>query len=66
VSVADGVQRRDHRRGELARFLQHRVDVVFGEIAIEAFLERLAEAGRMLEREGDVGNRCAVGHIFDS
>ena len=35
---------------------------ILGEIAIDAFRERGAETGGMLEREGDVGDGGAVGH----
>ena len=48
--------------GELARLLQHRVDHVLGKIAVKPLVERLLQPGRMLEREGDVGDRRAVGH----
>ena len=52
--------------GELAGLLQHGIDHVFGEIAVKSVVERALQARRMLEREGDVGDRRAVGHIFVS
>ena len=60
VLVADGVERRDHVGREPAGFFQHGIDIVGGEIA--ALRERPRKPGAVLEREGDVGDRRAVGH----
>jgi len=61
--VAHGVERRDHGGGEFAGFFQHRVNDVLGKIAVKPLVHRLLQPGRVLERERDVGNRRAVGHI---
>ena len=62
MDVADAVERCDHIGGELARLLEHGVDEVLRQIAVEPLLERALEACRMLEREGDVADRRLVGH----
>ena len=49
-----------HVGREAAGFLQHGVDVVGGELA--ALRQRARKARAVLQREGDVGDRCAVGH----
>ena len=56
------IERRDHVGGERAGFLQHGIDGRFVEIAIKAFGQRGFEAGGVLEGEGDIGDRRAVGH----
>jgi hypothetical protein len=63
VLVTDGVERRDDVGGIFAGLLQHGVDHILGEIAVKSVFERARKARRMLEREGDIGNRRAVGHI---
>src|SRR5262249_15691574 len=55
VAVADGVEGAENVGRELAGLLEHRRDQVLGEITVEAFRERGAETGGVLEREGDVG-----------
>ncbi len=62
VAIADRVERRQHVAREAARLGQHRIHHVLGEIAIEAFGQGRRESARMLEREGDVGDRCPVSH----
>ena len=62
--VADPVERGDHVAGEAAGFLQHLVDHLLVEIAVKPFLERGAQAGGVFERESDVGDGGAVGHVF--
>ena len=46
LAVADHVERGDHLGRELAGFLEHGVDDVFGEVAVDAVVERLLEARR--------------------
>ena len=60
--VADGVKRCDHVGGEAPSFGEHRIDGLFVEIAVKSFGQRRFEAGSVLERKGDVGNRRAIGH----
>ena len=60
--VADGIERRDHVGGEFAGFFQHGVDGRLVEIAVKPIRQRGREAGGVLERESDVGNRRAVAH----
>ena len=62
VAVADRIERSENVGRELARFLEHRLDHVVGEVAVEAVGQRRAETGRVLERKGDIGNRRPVGH----
>ena len=62
VAVADRVERGENVGGELAGLLEHRLDHVVGEVAVEALGQRRAEARRVLERKGDIGNRRPVGH----
>ena len=52
-----------HLGRELAGFLEHGVDDVFGEVAVDAVIERLLQSGGVLERKRDVGNRSPVGHL---
>ena len=60
--VAHGIERRDDLGREFSGFLQHRIDIVGGERA--ALRQKLREARAMLEREGDIGDRGAVGHAI--
>ena len=62
VAVADRVEGGEDVGRELAGFLEHRVDHVLAEVAVEALGEHRVEAGAVLERKGDVGDRRAVGH----
>ncbi len=62
VAVADRVQRSDNIGREFARLLEHRVDHVFGEVAVEALRQRGAQARPVLECKRDVGHRRAIGH----
>ena len=59
-AVADGVERRDHVGREPAGLGQHGVDIVGGEFA--ALRQRGRQPRAVLQREGDIGNRRAVGH----
>ncbi len=61
-AVADGVERAEHLGGEAAGLLQHRVDQVLLEIAVESFRQRRRKTRRMLERKGDIGNGRPIGH----
>ena len=63
LPVADHIERGDHLGRELAGFFEHGVDDVFGEVAVDAVVERLLESGGVLERKRDVGNRSPVGHL---
>jgi hypothetical protein len=60
--VADAVERRDHVGGELAGFLEHRIDGGFVEVAINAFGDGGSQAGGVFEGKSDVGNGGAVCH----
>ena len=61
-AVADGIEGGQNLGGETAGFRQHRIDHVFAEIAVKGLGERRRKARRVLERKGDVGNRCPVRH----
>ena len=65
MGVSHPIERRDHVGRELARLFEHGIDEVFGQVAIEPLLERALEPARVLEREGDVGDRRPVGHDGD-
>ena len=60
--IADPVERRDDLAGEAAGFFQHLIDHLLVEIAVKPFRQRGFQAGGMFKREGDVGNRGAIGH----
>ena len=60
--IADTVERRNDVGGEFAGLRDHRLDSVLGKIAKEPFTEECAEAGAVLERKGNIGNRRLVGH----
>ena len=60
--VADAVERRQHVAGEFSGFLQHGGGDVAVEIAVMAGLHGGLQAGAVVEREQDVGDRRAVGH----
>ena len=62
VTVADRVQRRENIGREPAGLLEHRVDHVAGEVVEQALGQGGAQARCVPEGEGDVGNRCAIGH----
>ena len=62
VAVADRVEGRKHIGCELAGLLEHRLDHVVAEIAVEAIGQRRAETRGVPERKGDVVNRRPVGH----
>ena len=64
--VADRVERRDHRGGKLAGFLQHRVHHILGKLAVKPLIHRPLQPGRVLERKRDVRNRRAIGHGSNS
>ena len=38
--------------------------IVLGQVAVQPLVDRALEPGRMLEREGDVVDRRAVGHVL--
>ena len=61
VGVADPVERCDHVGRELAGFFQDGVERLIVEV-VDAGLARFGEPGGVPEREGDVGDRGAVGH----
>ncbi len=56
------IERRDHVGGELAGLLQHGIDRVLVDLAVEALGEGLFQAGGVFEGESDVGDGGAVGH----
>ena len=60
--VAHFVQRRQHVAGEFAGFLQHGGGDVAVEIAVMTGLHGRLQAGAMVEREQDIGDRRAVSH----
>jgi hypothetical protein len=62
VPVADRVEGSEHIAREPARLVEHRLDHVLGKIAVQPLGQRRAETRGVLEREGDIGNRGAVGH----
>ena len=62
MAVADLVERSDHVGRELAGLLQHGVDQVLGEIAVETLLDGAAQPGCVLEGEGNIGDRRPVAH----
>jgi len=62
VAVADRVEGAENIGRELACFPKHRLDHVVGEVAVQAFGQRRAETGCILERKGNIGNRRPVGH----
>ena len=62
VFVAHPVKRRQHVAGEFAGFLQHGRGDVAVEIAVMAGLHGRLQAGAVVEREQDVGDRRAVSH----
>ncbi len=62
VFVAHGVQRRQHVAGEFSGFLQHGGGDVAVEIAVMAGLHGRLQAGAVVEREQNVGDRRAIGH----
>ena len=62
IAVADRVEWRKHVGRELAGLLEHRLDHVVAEIAVEALGQRRAETRGVPERKGDVVNRRPVGH----
>ena len=62
VFVAHFVKRRQHVAGEFAGLLQHGRGDVAVEVAIMAGLHGRLQAGAMVEREQDVGDRRAVSH----
>jgi len=62
VAVAHRVEGRENISGELAGFLQHGLDHVRGEVAVEPLGQRGTKSRRVVERKGDVGNRRPVGH----
>ena len=62
LAVADDVERRDRFGGELARFGDHRFGGVEIELAEPALVDRRREAGDVLERIENVGDRRAIGH----
>ena len=60
VLVADLVERRDLLGGEAAGFRQNGVDKIFAEIAERAGIERRLQASDVLQREGDLLDRCPI------
>ena len=60
--VADAVEWRDHLGGEAAGLGQHCVDVLHGEIAKQAFVDRGGKSGGVFESGADVGKRSAICH----
>ena len=62
VFVADAIERRQHVAGEFAGFLQHGRGDVAVEVAVMAGLHGGLQAGAVVEREQDVGDRRAVSH----
>jgi hypothetical protein len=63
--VADLVERSHLLAGEAPGFGQDRVDQVLAEIAEGAGIQRRLQPGYVLERKGDVLDRCAI-HISSS
>ena len=62
LPVTDHIEGSEDVGRELAGLLEHGIDQILAEIAVEAFLERALEPARVLEREGDIGDRRPVGH----
>ena len=62
LAIPDGVEGGDDFAREAAGLLQHGLDHVVREVAIEALAPRRRKAGRMVERRLDVGNRGPIGH----
>jgi hypothetical protein len=70
VAIAHAVKRRNHVVGKAASLFQNSVDQVIAPIAVHILAlalgclgwEFLRRAGRVLERECDIGDRCAIGH----
>ncbi len=60
--VADAIERPNHFGGHAAGFGQHRLDVVHGEVAEEAFLERGQKRRPVFERKAHVGEWGVIGH----
>ncbi len=62
LAVSDGVEGAQDLGREPARFLEHRIDQVFAEIAVNPFGQRRREASGVFERKRNVGDRRPVGH----
>ncbi len=62
-AVADGVERRHPVGGEAASLRQHGVDEVVRQVADRARRHGVAETGDVAQREGDLLDRCPVGHV---
>ena len=62
MHVADAVERRDHLVRELPRLLDDGRDEILAEVAVQAFAARRLEAGNVVEREQNVGDRGGIGH----
>ncbi len=60
VLIADAVERRDHVGGELAGFLEHRVDEIVAEVLIDPLGPRRREPGGIFQGKRDIGDRRAV------
>ena len=60
--VADPVERRDDFGGDAAGFGQDRIDVIHGEVAEKALLERGQKRRAVFERKVHVGEWSAIGH----
>jgi hypothetical protein len=63
VAVAGDVEGGENVAGEPARLLEHRLHHVLGELAVKTLGQCRAEAGGVLERKGDIGDRGAIGHF---
>jgi hypothetical protein len=59
--IANPVEWRDHIGREAAGFLQHGVNIVRRKLA--ALRQNARKSGPVLQREGDIGNRRAIGHV---
>src|SRR5882672_12268459 len=62
LTIANPVKRGNHLGREPSRLLQHGIDQVLVEVFVEPFGKRSSKSGGVFEREGDVGNRRAIGH----
>src|SRR5262249_27253969 len=62
VTIASRIEGAENIDRELSGLLEHGIDEVLGEVAIDTIGHGLAEACGVLERKGHVDNRRLVGH----
>ncbi len=62
MAIADDIEGGEHIAGKSPGFAQNCIEQVVRQVAIEVAALRLAEARRMSERKGDIGDGRDIGH----